>query len=102
MNKREEYYREFTQITAWCFDIMKFQHHAEHLNVSVWVNFRGLTYFSGDILCDPHSFCEWNGEQWVFKRGIDVIKLRGVQQILDFLEKNYNEETGKASNQDFS
>lgn len=90
INKREEYYREFKDIRVHCFDILKYHPEADRLNVSVWLNFRGETYYSGDILVDPPSFCEWNGNEWVFNRGIEIVKIRGIQQILDFFEKNYD------------
>ncbi len=91
MLKRERYAKEFNKITLHCFDLMKYKKDIDRLNMSVWLNFRGETYYSGDILVNPHSFCTWNNHQWVLKQGQDLIKIRGIQQIMDFLEVNYEE-----------
>ena len=88
MIRREEYFKEFSFITVHCFDVMQYRRMADRLNFSVWLNFRNQTYFSGDIFVDPESFCTWNGDKWVLRQGEEIIKIRGTQQILDYLEIN--------------
>jgi len=93
MINREQFYQEFSQINIYCFDLMKYRRLAERLNFSVWLNFRSKTYFSEDIFVDPESFCVWTGKDWVLIKGHEIIKIRGIQMILDYLEVNYEENT---------
>jgi hypothetical protein len=91
MTKRDRYLKELNMITVHCFDLMKYRLNAESLNMSVWVNFRGEIFYSGDILVEPSGFGTWNGHEWVMKNNLEVVKTRGIQQILDHLEVNYEE-----------
>lgn len=95
MNKREQYYTELLKVTIHCFDLMRYRRFTDRINFSVWANFRGQTYYSGDIFVDPESFCFWNGSKWILYKHQSIIKIRGIQSILDDLEKNYVENNDK-------
>lgn len=92
MIDRAKFIQEFTKITIHCFDVMQYFEEADRINLSVWANFRGKTYFSQDIYVDTYTCCVWKKKKWVLNKGEDILKVRGIQQILDHLEKNYQEE----------
>lgn len=88
---REDYYPKLENVTLHCFDLMKYRRLPGTLNYSVWANYEGNFYSSGNIIVDTESFAQWDGYKWELFRGQDVIKTYGIQQIVDFLIKKDQE-----------
>lgn len=79
------YYKECEKINLYCFDINQYDRGAETLDVTIMLNFQGITYNSSDIIINVPNFCKWKRNKWEIVKGHEIIKIKGVQDIVDKL-----------------
>lgn len=83
--------RELENVNVYCFGLEQYDFDTYNIDLVVFANYKNEIYYA-DVSCDVRSFCEWDGQKWVPSRFLDVIKIRGIQIITDYIIKQKENE----------